>query len=106
MGVKHDILIVTPEQAKQLRVAYAEGLDDALKSAGFTIGMYSNPRIPAGTAIAAQAGQVGVVGFESAGLVTEVYDDRSTRSKWVQAYGVVSFAVDRPYAAKKITGLS
>lgn len=106
LGVKHDLLIVAPEQAKQLRVAYGADLDAALESAGFTNGLYANPRIPAGTAFAAQEGQVGVVGFETAGLVVEVYDDRSTRSKWVQAYAVVSFAVDRPYAAKKITGLS
>jgi hypothetical protein len=106
LGVKHDILIVAPEQAKQLRVAYGADLDAALESAGFTNGLYSNPRIPAGTAFAAQMGQVGVVGYESAGLVVEVYDDRSTRSRWVQAFAVVSFAVDRPYAAKKITGLS
>ena len=39
-------------------------------------------------------------------LTVEVYDDRSTRSMWVQAYAVPAFAVDRPYAAKKITGLS
>ena len=36
----------------------------------------------------------------------EVYDDRATRSKSVQGYAVPAFAVDRPYAAKKITGLS
>jgi hypothetical protein len=106
LGVHHDILIVHPEQAKQLRVAYAEGLDDALKSAGFSEGMFSNPRVPEGTAFVTQKGMVGTVGFESAGLVVEVYDDRSTRSKWVQAYAVPALAVDRPFAAKKITALS
>jgi hypothetical protein len=105
LGVRHDILIVHPEQARQLRTAYAENLDDMLASAGFTGGMFANPRIPAGTAFVAQGGMVGTVGFEVP-LTVEVYDDRATRSKWVQAYAVPAFAVDRPYAAKKITGLS
>lgn len=106
LGVHHDILVVHPEQARQLRTAYAEGLDDMLTSAGFTEGMFANPRVPIGVAFVAQEGMVGTVGFESAGLVVEVYDDRSTRSKWVQAYAVPAIAVDRPYAAKKITALS
>lgn len=105
LGVVHDTLIVHPEQARQLRTAYAEALDDMLASAGFTNGMFSNPRIPAGTAFVAQGGMVGTVGFEAA-LTVEVYDDRSTRSRWVQAFAVPAFAVDRPFAAKKITGLS
>ncbi|MDA4110188.1 major capsid protein [Mycolicibacterium holsaticum] len=105
LGVTHDTLLVHPEQARQLRTAYAEDLDDMLASAGYTEGMFANPRIPAGTAFVAQGGMVGTVGFEAA-LTVEVYDDRSTRSKWVQAYAVPAFAVDRPFAAKKITGLS
>ncbi|MDT5007137.1 MAG: hypothetical protein QOJ24_4313 [Mycobacterium sp.] len=67
--------------------------------------MFANPSIPTGTAFVAQGGMVGTVGFESA-LTVEVYDDRSTRSRWAQAYAAPAFAVDRPYAAKKITGLS
>lgn len=105
LGVRHDVLVVHPEQARHLRTAYAENLDDMLASAGFTEGMFANPRIPAGTAFVAQAGMVGTIGFEVP-LTVEVYDDRATRSKWVQAYAVPAFAVDRPYAAKKITGLS
>ncbi len=75
-----------------------------LDSAGFTGGLFANPH-SAGTAFVAQGGMVGTVGFE-APLTVEVYDDRSTRSKWVQAYAVPAFAVDRPFAAKRITGLS
>lgn len=48
---------------------------------------------------------VGTVGFE-APLSVDVIDERKTRSTWVQAYAVPAFAVDRPYAAKKITGLA
>lgn len=99
LGVRHDLVAVNPEQAHELRTAYGDGLDAMLKSAGVTL--YSNPRITAGTVWALAAGQVGTVGFE-APLTVEVYDDRATRSKWVQAYAVPAFAVDKPYAAKKI----
>lgn len=94
-----------PEQARQLRTAYAENLDDMLASAGFTGGMFSNPRVPAGTAFVAQAGMVGTVGFELP-LTVDTWEDKATRSWWVQAYAVPAFAVDRPFAAKKIVGLS
>ncbi|MDV3136747.1 major capsid protein [Mycobacterium sp. 29Ha] len=106
LGVRHDLLIVHPEQARQLRTAYAEDLDDMLTSAGFTNGMFANPRVPIGTAYAVQQGMVGTIGWESAGLVTDVIDDRHKRGKWVQAYAVPAIAIDRPYAAKRITGLS
>jgi hypothetical protein len=104
LGVVFDTLLVAPAQARALRTAYAENLDAMLESAGFTEGMVSNPRIPTGTAFVAQGGMVGTVGFE-APLTVEVYDDRSIRSIWVQSYCVPAFAVDRPYAAVKITGL-
>ncbi|MBE5426640.1 major capsid protein [Mycobacteroides abscessus] len=99
LGVVHDLLLVHPEQAAELRRAYAEGLDAMLKSAGLE--MFVNPRIPEGTPYVVQKGNVGTVGFEAV-LTVEVYDERKTRSKWVQAYAVPAFAVDRPYAAKRI----
>jgi hypothetical protein len=105
LGATHDLLLLHPEQARQLRTAYAEDLEDMLASAGFTNGMFVNPRIPAGTAFVCQAGAVGVVGFETP-LVVDTWEDKATRSWWVQAYAVPAFAVDRPFAAKKITGLS
>lgn len=105
LGVKHDLLVVHPEQARQLRTAYAESLDDMLASAGFTEGMFVNPRLPAGTVYVCQAGNVGTVGFEVP-LTVETWRDPGTRSWWVQAFAVPAFAVDRPFAAKKISGLS
>ena len=48
---------------------------------------------------------VGTVGFE-APLTTDVWDDRSIRSTWVQSYCVPAIAVDRPFACKKLVGLS
>ncbi|WP_024448083.1 major capsid protein [Mycolicibacterium iranicum] len=106
LGVQHDLLVVHPTQAKQLRTAYGADLDAALESAGFTNGMFSNPRIPAGTAYAVQEGEVGTIGWESAGLVVDIIDDRHKRGRWVQAFAVPAIAIDRPYAAKRISGLS
>ena len=70
-----------------------------LKSAG--VEMFTNPRITAGIVWAIEAGQVGTVGFEEP-LTVDVWDDKATRSTWVQSYVVPAFAVDRPFAAKKI----
>lgn len=102
LGIVHDLLVVHPNQAHALRVAYGDNLEAMLKSAGVT--MFSNPRVSAGNAWAIKSAEVGTVGFEQP-LTIDSWDDRSTRSRWVQAYCVPAFAVDKPYAAKKITGL-
>lgn len=103
LGVKHDLLVVHPNEAHSLRVAYGDKLQAMLDSA--KVSLYANPRIAPGTGWAIQNGQVGTVGFE-APLTVDVWEDKSTRSWWVQAYVVPAFAVDRPYAAKKLTGLA
>lgn len=103
LGVKHDLLIVHPNQAHALRVAYGDHLDDMLKSAG--VGLFSNPRMAAGNAYVCEKGQVGTIGFEHALTIT-TWPEPSTRSTWVQGFVVPAFAVDRPFALKKITGLA
>ncbi|SOX53701.1 hypothetical protein MAAFP003_2375 [Mycobacterium ahvazicum] len=103
LGVRHNLLIVHPNQAHALRVAYGDGLDDMLKSAG--VELFSNPRMTAGTAYVCERGQVGTIGFEFP-LTVDIWGDKGTRSWWVQAYVVPAFAVDRPYALKKLTGLA
>lgn len=103
LGVKHDLLIVHPNQAHALRVAYGDQLQAMLDSVGLQL--FSNPRIAAGTAWCVEAGAVGTVGFESP-LTVDVWESKETRSWWVQAYVVPAMAVDRPYAAKKLTGLA
>lgn len=103
LGVKHDLLVVHPNEAHALRVAYGDKLQAMLDSAG--VGLFANPRVTAGTAWAIQSGMVGTVGFE-APLTVDAWEDKATRSWWVQAYVVPAFAVDRPYAAKKLTGLA
>lgn len=104
LGVKHNLLIVHPNEAEALRTAYAEDLERMLTSAGFTEGMFVSARIPAGTVYVCQKGNVGTVGFEVP-LTVETWRDYSTRSWWVQAFVVPAFAVDRPFAAKTIVGV-
>lgn len=103
LGVKHDLLVVHPNEAHSLRVAYGDKLQAMLDSAG--VELFANPRIAAGTAWAIEKGKVGTVGFEFP-LTVDVWEDKATRSWWVQAYVVPAFAVDRPFAAKKLTGLA
>ena len=103
LGVTHNLLVVHPNEAHSLRVAYGDKLQAMLESAG--VGLFANPRITAGTAWAVEHGMVGTVGFEWP-LTVDVWEDKPTRSWWVQAYVVPAFAVDRPFAAKKLTGLA
>jgi hypothetical protein len=103
LGVKHNLLIVHPNQAAALRTAYAENLDDMLKSAGLEL--FANPRVTAGVAYVCERGQVGTVGFEFP-LEVHTWPEPSTRSTWVQGFVVPAFAVDRPFALKKLTSIS
>lgn len=103
LGVTHDLLVVHPNEAHSLRVAYGDKLDAMLTSAG--VKLFSNPRVTAGTAWAIESAAVGTVGFE-APLTVDTWEDKATRSWWVQGYVVPAFAVDRPFAAKKLTGLA
>lgn len=103
LGVKHDLIVLHPNEAHSLRVAYGDKLQAMLDSAG--VGLFANPRITAGTAWAIQSGMVGTVGFEFP-LTVDVWEDKATRSWWVQGYVVPAFGVDRPFAAKKLTGLA
>lgn len=104
LGVKHNLLVVHPDEAHSLRVAYGDRLSAMLTSAGIE-SMFSNPRVTAGTAWAVERGMVGSVAFEWP-LTVDIWEDKATRSWWVQAYVVPAFAVDRPFAAKKLTGLA
>ncbi|SON62266.1 hypothetical protein MSIMFI_03791 [Mycobacterium simulans] len=103
LGVKHDLLIVHPNEAHSLRVSYGDKLDEMLKSAGLEL--FSNPRMAAGSAYVCERGKVGVVGFERP-LTVDVIDVRERRTTIVQAYAVPAFATERPYALKKLTGLA
>lgn len=103
LGIIHDTLVVAPQEAFSLRSAYADKLDDMLKSAG--VEMVVNTRVAPGTAWALQKGQVGTVAFE-VGLTVDVIPDPERRRKILQAFVVPAIAIDKPSAAKKITGLA
>lgn len=103
LGVTHDLLVVHPNEKHSLKVAYGDKLQAMLDSAGLSL--FANPRITPGVGWVIQSGQVGTVGFEEP-LTVDVWQDKATRSWWVQAYVVPAMAVDRPFAAKKLTGLA
>ncbi|SIM07962.1 Uncharacterised protein [Mycobacteroides abscessus subsp. abscessus] len=103
LGVTHDLLVVHPSQAHDLRVAYGDKLGAMLASAG--VGLFANPRITTGTGWAIEKGKVGTIGFEFP-LTVDAWEDKATRSWWVQAYVVPAMGIDRPFAAKKLTGLA
>jgi len=103
MGVVLDKLIVSPGGARALRTAYGPDLAAVLESAGLE--MVSNRGSPTPTGYVVQSGMVGTVGFE-APLRVDVWEDKATRSWIVQAFAVPALAVDRPYAAKKLTALA
>ncbi len=103
LGVRLDTLIVHPDQAAALRIAYAEKLAGMLTSAG--VNLVVNPRLTAGTAWVIEAGKVGTVGFEYP-LTVDVWEDKPTRSTVVQAFVVPAIAVDRPECSVRLTGLA
>lgn len=103
LGVKHDLLVLHPNEAHSLRVAYGDKLQAMLDSAG--VGMFANPRVTPGVGWAIESGKVGTIGFEFP-LTVDAWEDKATRSYWVQAYVVPAMGVDRPFAAKKLTGLA
>ncbi|WP_433608737.1 major capsid protein [Prescottella agglutinans] len=103
LGVVHDLLVMHPNQEHALNVAYGDTLAAMLESAGVT--KFVSARIAPGVAYTLKKSEAGVVGFETP-LTVETYDDRATRSKWVQGYAVPAFAVEKPYAVKKLTGLA
>lgn len=102
MGIVPDTLLVAPSEARVLRTLYGKDLAAVLES--FGLDLVSNARLTSGSAYVLQAGEVGSVGFEKP-LTVEVYDDRATRSKWCQTFCVPAFAVEKPYAAKRLTAL-
>ncbi len=103
LGVVFDTLIVHPGEARSLRTAYADNLAKMLESAGLT--MHVNARIASGTAYLTQSGMAGAVGFE-APLQVVVTDQPRNKSKLLQVFAVPAFAVDKPHAVKRLTGLA
>lgn len=103
LGVRFDTLVVSPTQAANLRVGYGDTLATVLASVGLTMVVLDT--LPAGTAYLVEKGRVGTVGFEFP-LTVEPIDKRENRKKIIQGFVVPGFAVERPYAVRKITALA
>jgi len=100
-----DTLVLHPQQHMALQVGYGADLMGVLAAAGITK-VRTSMQLPNGTAYVAVSGQAGVMGFEHGGLRTETIPDREHRRTWIQTYAVPAFAVPRPGAIRKITGLA
>ncbi|WP_030171777.1 MULTISPECIES: major capsid protein [Actinomycetes] len=104
LGVgKLNALLLNPWQEFELTSVYGESLDGVLKAAGIDT-VKTSTLVPRGTAYMVEKGKAGKLGFERP-LNTEKYDDRATRSTWFQSFAVPAFAVNKPGAVRKITGI-
>lgn len=102
LGVKHDVLVTSPASAHNLRTAYGDKLELALQSAGLEL--FSNWKIPVGTAYLAQKGTVGIIGYERP-LTVLTWPDYPTRSTVAQVSAVPGHAVNKPFNVKRLTGI-
>ncbi|ORM37958.1 hypothetical protein BFL43_02165 [Williamsia sp. 1135] len=96
-------LLLNPWQEFELTSIYGESLEGVLKAAGIDT-VKTSTLVPRGTAYMVEKGKAGKIGFERA-LTTEKYDERATRSTWFQSFAVPAFAVNKPGAVRKITGI-
>ncbi|MBB3037429.1 major capsid protein [Hoyosella altamirensis] len=101
-GTLFDTLVVNPQEAGALRIAYGISLGQQLAESGIKLEV--SRWIPAGTAYLTQRGGAGYVGFEKE-LTVEMWDDRNIRSKWVQGFVMPAFAVTQPQTVYRLTGL-
>ncbi|WP_064255535.1 major capsid protein [Rhodococcus sp. HS-D2] len=103
LGVQFDTLVVHPNEAMRLRVAYADRLPTLLDA--FGLELFVTPLVEVGSAYAVKRGAVGRIAFEMP-LTVEAIPDREHRCTWMQGYVVPAFAVSQPGAVRKITGLA
>lgn len=102
LGVNFDLWIMNPVEVATLTGIYGTDVAGILSALGVRI--KKSNRVPAGTAYAVAAGQVGFLDFEKP-LTTETWREESTRRTWVQSYLLPIMGVTNPYSVKKITGL-
>lgn len=100
-----DTLVLHPQQLSALQVGYGADLMPVLAAAGITK-VRTSMQMTNGVGYVVASGQAGVMGFEHGGLRTETIPDREHRRTWIQTYAVPAFAVPRPGAIRKITGLA
>lgn len=103
MGAVTSTLIVHPEQAAALRIAYGPDLADVLDAAG-GVTIHASTHIGPGDAYVI-AGQPGGLGVETP-LTVQVIPKPESRSMLVQAYIVARPYISKPYAIRRLTGLA
>jgi hypothetical protein len=103
LGIEYDLWLLNPQEYAQLIIIYqAQGLRNILDELGISI--YVSNRVPAGTAYAVAAGQVGQIRIEKP-LGTETWRDPDHERTFVQSTVRPLFFVDNPYAILRFTGL-
>lgn len=104
LGISYDLWLLNPQEWTQLIVLYgASGLRELLQELGISV--YVSNRVPAGTAYALAAGQVGQIRIEKP-LGTETWRDPDHERTFVQSGVRPLFFVDNPYAVLRFTGLA
>ncbi|WP_218002659.1 major capsid protein [Nocardia brevicatena] len=99
-----DTLVCHPQEHARLKIGYGIDLAAVLASAGITK-VRTSVQIAPGVAYLVENKQAGRTVYERP-LTTEVIDDRHHRAQYVQSYVVPAFAVSKPGAVRKITGLA
>lgn len=104
LGVVYDLVLMNPKEYAQLITIYgAANLAAFLQFINKEI--YVTNRIPAGTAIFVQQGQVGELRIEKP-LGTETWREPETERTWVQSSVRPVMYVTNPYSVLQATGLS
>lgn len=99
-----DTLVCHPQEEARLKIGYGVDLPGVLAAAGIKK-IRTTVQATPGTAYLVETGRAGHVQFERP-MTTEVIDDRHHRAQFIQSYAVPAFAVSRPGAVRKITGLA
>lgn len=99
-----NVLVCHPQEHAMLKIGYGTELAAVLASADIEK-VRTSMQVTPGTAYLVQRGHAGRIVYERP-LTVETFDDRNTRSQFVQSYVVPAFAVSNPHAVVKITGLA
>lgn len=104
LGIEYDLWLLNPAQYTALVTIYGgANLRELLSEMGIRI--YVSNRVPAGSAYAVAAGQVGQFRVEKP-LGTETWRDPDHERTFVQASVRPVMFVDNPFAVLKVTGLA
>ncbi|MCV7230673.1 major capsid protein [Mycolicibacterium komossense] len=103
LGIEYNVWIMNPQEWFNLQTAYDGNAATILDKAN--VSTFVSNRVTAGTAYAAQRGQVGFLDYEKQ-LQTETWREPGKRTSWVQSFVMPIMGVTNVFAVKKITGLA